>query len=35
MEYVATPMFGFPEETFGLEGFDMTVQLMNQLVFAL
>jgi hypothetical protein len=35
MEYVVTPKLSLPEVKFGLEGFDVTVQLMNQLSFTL
>jgi hypothetical protein len=35
IERGATPKLAFPEAMFGLEGFDLTVQLMNQLIFVL
>jgi hypothetical protein len=35
MERVATPKLSFPEVKFNLEGFYMTVQLMNQLIHTL
>jgi hypothetical protein len=35
MECVATFDLSFPEAKFGLESFNMTVQLMNQLIFPL
>jgi hypothetical protein len=35
MECVATTKLNYPDAKFDLEGFDMTVQLMNQLIFIL